>query len=513
MSEYVVSTASGKVEGHLRDGLVMYLGIPYAQPPVGELRFRRARPVTPWTGVLDAADYGPEAVQLDQGVVKGSEDCLTLNIVRPPQGDRLPVLVFLHGGGFNTGSCRDPLYGGHAFAREGIVYVSFQYRLNVLGFYDFTTYPGCEDLESNCGLSDQIAAMQWIHQNIQAFGGDPQRVTICGESAGACSVLNLMASPAARGTFQQAIAESALPNCVLTHQTARENIDLFLEGMGWTQQDLGRLRTDDPVTFLSGNTYVSDRHQYKNPGIYLPGPVQDDLLPVRPIDAIRAGSAAGIRLIIGTNANEGSIFVHPEKTGFPNSWEMIARMFDKNGYSAQYEQIRRHYSPEGEQAQPAQPAQPAAGQAPGARARAGMPFVNFATDYAFRVPAVQVADGQQSHCPDVWLYRYDLVTRFAQATGLGAAHAFELPAMFADMNAPLSRFMFQGESPEAQQQISDALHGDWVRFVKTGNPNPDWPRYTGHTGSIRVYDRQTGTRPADLEPLMQLWGDLRFYQD
>lgn len=515
MSEYLVNTSGGMVRGYLRDGLVEYRGIPYAQPPVGALRFKRARPVRPWSGILDAKDYGPEAVQLDEGVFKGSEDCLTLSVVRPPEGDQLPVFVYIHGGGYNTGGCNVPLYSGHAFAREGIVYVAFQYRLNVLGFYDFTTYPGCEDFESNCGLSDQILAMQWIHENIAAFGGDPTRVTICGESAGGASVINMLACPAVRGSFQQAIAESSLPNCVVSHEMAREDIDLFLEGMGWTERDLGRLRTDDPFTFLKGNTYVAETHQYKNPGIYLPGPVQDDLLPVRPIDAIRGGCAKGIRLIIGTNAQEGTTFVHPEKTGFPNSWSMIAAMFDKNNCIEQFPDIIRYYHPNADAYLKAFDGQDKFGAAASEaepREKVGLPFVNFATDYAFLVPAVKVADGQKSHCDDVWMYRYDLVTESGKSTGLGASHAFELPAMFADRDFHFSHFIFDGESPELQQQITEELHGDWVRFVKTGEPNPAWPRYSGHTGAIRIYDRTTRTEAVDLNRLMEAWGDLRFYE-
>lgn len=320
MKESIIQTKSGKVKGYERGGLIEYLGIPFAEPPVGALRFKRAVPVTPWENVFDAKQYGPEAVQFDEGELKGSEDCLTLNIQRPSAEENLPVFVYIHGGGYNTGAACVPLYNGRPFAEKGLVYVSFQYRLNVLGFYDFTTYPGCEDFDSNCGLSDQILALQWIHENIASFGGDPDRITICGESAGGASVINMLAAPAVKGTFQQAIVQSGLPNCVMTHQAARENIDLFLEGMGWTEKDIPRMKYEkDPFIFQKGNTYVAEKHQYKNPGMFLPGPVIDDLLPVRPLDAIRRGSAEGVKLIIGTNRHEGTTFVHPEKTGFPNS--------------------------------------------------------------------------------------------------------------------------------------------------------------------------------------------------
>ena len=517
MSEYVVSTTSGKVKGYERSGLIEYLGIPYAQPPVGELRFKRARPVTPWEGIFDAKEYGKESIQFDEGELKGSEDCLTINVQRPVEGKNLPVFVWIHGGGYNTGATSVPLYNGRSFAENGIVFVSFQYRLNVLGFYDFSTYPGCEDFESNCGVSDQILAMTWMHENIAAFGGDPNKVTIAGESAGGASIVNMLAAPAVKGMFRQAIAQSGLPNCVISHELARENIDLFLEGMGWTVEDLPKLRTINPFELQEGNSYVAVRHQYKNPGMFLPGPIQDDLLPERPIDAIRNGSADGVKLIIGTNLHEGTTFVHPENTGFPNSWAMIADMFDKNGNIENFPNIIRYYHPNAETylkkfdelsgkfgAEAAVPDAPAS--------KVGVPFIDFATDYAFQMPAIKVAEGQKAYTDDVWMYRYDLVTKSGEGSGLGASHAFELPAVFANRDFHFSKFIFDGESEELVDTIINEMHGDWVRFAKTGEPNADWPRYTGFDCEIRIYDRKTRTERVDRSALMEAWGDMRFYE-
>ena len=515
MEEHIVSITSGKVRGYERDGLIEYLGIPYAQPPVGELRFKRARPAIPWEGIYDAKEYGSESIQFDEGQFKGSEDCLTINVQRPEAGDNLPVFVYIHGGGYNTGACNVPLYNGRAFAEKGIVYVAFQYRLNVLGFYDFTTYPGCEDFESNCGLSDQILAMQWIHENIAAFGGDPNRVTICGESAGGASVVNMLAAPAVKGTFQQAIVQSGLPNCVMTHDMARRNVDLFLEGMGWTVDDLPKLRTADPFDFQKGNTYVGEYHQYHNPGMVLPGPVQDDLLPVRPIEAIRTGSAAGVRLIIGNTAHEGTTFVHPEKTGFPNSWAMIAEMFEKNGNINHFPDIIRYYHPNADaylkefNEQGSKFSVETTKDAP--ITKVGVPFINFATDYVFQMPAVKVAKGQKHYTDDVWMYRYDLVTKSGEGSGLKASHAFDLPATFANKNFHFSQFIFDGEQEDVADAIIDAMHGAWVRFTKTGDPG--WPKFDGDVSPVHIFDRETRTETLDRTELMKTWGDLRFYED
>ena len=490
MAEYLVKTTTGTVRGYERDGRIDYLGIPYAEAPVGERRFKRSVPKTPWAGVYDAKDYGPAPIQYNQGKVMGEEDCLTVNVQRPLTGENLPVFVWIYGGGYNTGYSSDEMYRGEAFVRDGILFFSFNYRTNVLGFYDFTTYPGCGEFDSNCGLSDQILALNWIHDNVAAFGGDPNRITIAGESAGGASVTNMLVCPGVRGCFQQAIIESGLPNCVMTHQTARENIDLFLEGMHWTEQDMAEhLLHDDPHLFLPGHEYVQAKHQYKNPGMFLPGPVIDDLLPQRPIEALRSGAAEGIRLIIGTNLHEGTMFVHRTNTGFPNSWTMIAEMAEKNGNANALPGFVNFYHPERQDA-----------------------FIRFATDYAFEMPAVKVADAQRQHCPDVWMFRYELVTKSGIDTGWRASHAFELPFVFEKPDHPFTHFMFDGEDPALFAEMAAQMHGDWVRFVKAGAPNPDWDRFTGFDSPVRIYDRETRTVQLDRTAMMQVWGEWRFYE-
>ena len=518
MAEHIVGTSIGEIRGYERNNMIEYLGIPYAEAPVGPLRFKRAVPKTPWEGVFDAKEYGPAPIQYNNGTIMGDEDCLTVNVQRPIEGDNLPVFIWIYGGGYNTGYSSDEMYRGEAFARDGIVFVSFNYRTNVLGFYDFTTYPGCEDFDSNCGLSDQILALNWIYKNISAFGGDPTHITIGGESAGGASVTNMLACPGVKGTFQQAIIESALPNCMMTHKTARENIDLFLEGMHWTEKDLGLLRTMDPRMFLIGHEYVQAKHQYKNPGMFLPGPIQDDLMPVRPIDALRGGAAAGIRLIIGTNMHEGTMFVHPENTGFPNSWTMITEMLEKNGHEDALPQIIGFYHEDGRNSftlfkdnakSMSSSVPPLTGDV---RQIGGDPFIRFATDYAFEMPAVKVASAQRQYCDDVWMYRYELVTKSGIATGWKASHAFELPFVFEKTEHPFTKFMFDGEPEELFTKMAGQIHGDWVRFIKTGEPNKDWGRFEGPCSPVRIYDRESRTEILDRSHLLSVWGDMRFYE-
>ncbi len=514
----IVTTTSGKVQGYERNGIMQYLGIPYAEEPVGNLRLKRAVKKTPWKGVYDAKEYGNAPIQLNNGRVMGDEDCLSINIERPLTGEKLPVFVWIYGGGYNTGFSADEMYHGEAFANEGIVFVSFNYRLNVLGFYDFTTYVGCSDLDSNCGLSDQIMALNWIHDNIEAFGGDPDRITIGGESAGGASVVNMLACPSVKGTFSQAIVQSGLPNCMMTHTMARENIDLFLEGMHWTEKDLGRLMTDDPRLFLLGNEFVAAKHQYKNPGMFLPGPIQDDLMPVRPIDAIRGGSADGIKLIIGTNKHEGTMFVHPENTGFPNSWTMITQMLEKNSNQGALPRMIDFYHPSADDAYKVfkDTASSMSSSTPpltkDAKQMGGDPFIDFATHYAFEVPAIKVAVAQKKYTDDVWMYRYELITKSGEATGWKASHAFELPAVFVKPDHEFAHFVYDGEVDGVFDQISSEMHGEWISFIKSGSPSEDWSRFEGPKSPVRIFDRITRTEELDRTHLMQVWGDLRFYE-
>lgn len=488
MDEYIVQTKAGRIRGFKANEMIQYLGIPYAEAPIGKLRFKRAVPHAKWDGVLDTRAYGPVSVQIEDGILKGSEDCLTLNVQRPLTGDRLPVLVWIHGGGYNTGSADCSMTDGASFVENGICYVSIQYRLNVLGFYDFTTYEGCEDFDSNCGLSDQILALTWVHENIAAFGGDPEKVTIMGESAGAASCVNMLAAPAVKGFFQQAILESALPNCVMDHKMSRENLDLFIEGMGWTKDDLGLLKTIDAAELQKGNSYVALKQQYKNPGMFLPGPVIDDLLPEYPLDAIMNGSAEGIRILIGTNMHEGTMFVRPEGTVFPNSWEMVEEMLTKNGYAKEYADFRAYYERFGQDA-----------------------FVAFGTDYAFQWAGTRLALSQSSH-DDVYMYRYELVTKSGMESGMRASHAFEMPAVFADRDFAFSKFVFDGEDDELIEKITDNMHRSWVNFVKEGNPGLGWERFCKEKQSVRIFDKEIKDKVLDRTKMLNLWDSKTFYR-
>lgn len=494
--EKIVETKYGTVEGFEENGLIKYLGIPYAAQPTGTLRWKRARECKKWKGVLQAKKYGGMAFQEKNGINQGTDECLTVNIVRPMQGKSLPVFVWIHGGGYVDGSARNPLYHGDLFAQDGVIYASLQYRLNVFGFYDFSTYKDCGEIESNRGLSDMIMALKWVHENIEAFGGNPKKITLAGESAGGAAVMTLMATPSAKGYFQQAIAESPLCNFVMTPKTQRKNIEMFLEGMGWGEEGLyKKLVTANPFALVKAARYQERICQYRYPGIFEPGPVIDDLLPRRPLEAIKDGCAKGVKLIIGTNLHEGTLFVRPENTIFPNCWEMIHEMFEKNGYSDEYDAVKAYYDD------------------PKKEEKYGNCFVHFTTDYVWEMPSIKAAVFQSKHA-DTWMYRFEYLTKSARDTGLLAAHAFDIPCIFGVKEDEFSKLFFNGEPEEAVNRMIEDMHTPWVNFVKYGVPDEEnWPKFEGEIPPVRIFDYVTRTEKIDRTQLMKLWGDMRFYED
>ena len=242
-----VTTTDGMIEGKPVGNLTTWRGIPYAAPPVGPLRFRAPQPTQPWQGVRDATEWGNASVQHKRGTMlavgkyqPSSEDCLTLNVLAPstPSTTPRPVMVFIHGGAYTLGTSATPLYGGGSLVRrslqdgDGIIYVSVNYRLGALGYLDMSRFSTPErPFDSNLGLRDQVAALEWVKRNIAEFGGDPDNVTVFGESAGGNAVTTLMTVPAAKGLFAQAIAESSAPGMT----TAKHRADQWASEGGSTR--------------------------------------------------------------------------------------------------------------------------------------------------------------------------------------------------------------------------------------------------------------------------------------
>lgn len=434
----------GQVSSHLQGDVASFLGIPYAQPPVGALRWQAPQPLARWSGLRQAlapgkaclqvmAPRGPEAAITPDQM---SEDCLSLNVWRPAAAAArpLPVLVWIHGGAFRLGAAGLPLYDGAALARRGVLVVSLNYRLGVFGFLAHPLWqarPG--QPQANFGLLDQIAALQWLRQNLPALGGDPGNITLMGESAGGASVAYLMGSPLAQGLFHKAIVQSgALDLPELTLAQARERAEVHLRALLPAEPRLADLQALPADRLLSLPIPRPDTM-----------PVIDGLvLPQGLVAAFKQGQAARIPLLIGSNDHEAGFF--------PPDWSLgVVR-----GMGSAWPEVRAAYG--------------ARVDAPDARVAARV-----ATDLFATLPTAQVAQAHSAQGLPVYRYFFTQVPAALRATQAGAIHTQEIPYVFGTL-AP-------GQQGADDLALSERMQARWLAFARTGQPQlasqPEWPRW------------------------------------
>ncbi|MGX5680327.1 carboxylesterase/lipase family protein [Schumannella luteola] len=482
-----VEVTGGAVDGVVRRGLRMWRGIPYAAPPVGALRLRRPHPVVPWAGIRSAERFGPVAPQDRNGQFAGpptsvpmSEDCLTLNVIAPlePPAIPAPVMVFIHGGAYSVGSSREIHAQGEGLVREGgVVFVNLNYRLGALGYLDFSSWSTPQSrLESNLGLRDQIAALEWVQENIAAFGGDPDSVTLFGESAGGNAVTTLLSVPRAAGLFARAIAQSSPANAVYPAEVAAEWAAEYLELLSeevddsstesTTEEDAAALLLSASVeAIVAATTRMQRRVPDARPGTMPLAPVIDgDLLPERPLDAIKAGRAHPVPLIIGTNDREGSLF--------RGRLDILA---------SNPRRVRAIFARTKKKARKALKA-----QYPGLPAR--RPAADFGGDFAFWFPSVKLAERHSRFAP-TYMYRFDIATRLLRLTGHDATHGLELFALFDRMSGAFGRMLGALGGRRAFVRAGRRMQHSWLSFARHGQPGEHWPRYTARHRRTLVIDR------------------------
>ncbi|BBY26307.1 carboxylesterase/lipase family protein [Mycolicibacterium sediminis] len=468
--------APGAIEGFARDGVNRWRSIPYAKPPVGALRFRAPQPVEPWVGVRRCHQFRYCAPQPRRYTIVGpgkfqrmSEDCLTLNVVAPEgASDRpLPVMFFIHGGAYFLGSSATPIYDGASLARSGCVYVSANYRLGALGAVDLSSLSTAHiRIDDNLYLRDLVSALRWVRENIAAFGGDPDNVTIFGESAGAHAVTTLLAVPAAKGLFARAISQSPAGALSRSKELAAEFAVKFASILGAEDREPARrLLAARPAQLVNAFDRLLTTSASDLAGGYPVGcTFGTDYLPLDPIQAMREGKAYRVPLIIGTNADEGRLFTRFLKLLPTNEAKIEALLA---GAEPTYrERITAAY-----------PEYPA----PDACIRLG-------ADFTFGSTLWQLADSHSRHAP-TYLYRYDFAPRTLQWAGLGATHATELLAVFDAYRTPLGRLLSAGRDRRSALRVSDDMQGRWDAFARTGVPGDGWPRYTTDARPVLVFDR------------------------
>ncbi|MCB0158480.1 MAG: carboxylesterase family protein [Caldilineaceae bacterium] len=467
----VVATDAGRVAGAVQDGVVAFKGIPYAAPPVGDLRWRAPQPVTRWDGVRPAATFGADCAQapgdLEQIQTTPAEDCLFVNVWRTVDngGDTLlPVMVWIHGGGFVGGGTSIPWYDGSAFARQGIVVVSLNYRLSRLGFFAHPALlNAAEGPVGNFGFMDQIAALAWVQRNIVAFGGDPNRVTLVGQSAGGASVLALLTSPAASGLFDQAVVLSGggrnglalramtggVPDAPSADQTdAAFAASLDITGAG--PEALADLRAL-PATTVQGDLNLERLAaealfgQQIFQGTQM---IDGEIVVDHPGALLARGQMPAVPLIIGTTAVDLPLFFPPSK-------------LDPFAF----------FGSDAAAAQAAYAAPPVLDQESLARL-----LLSMGADMTMHEPARYVARQMTAHGNPVWLYRFTYTATTNRPGEPAQSHSGELPFLFDMLDARYDTAV----SP-ADRATAHAFNAYVANFIKSGNPNgeglTDWPLF------------------------------------
>lgn len=505
IDDLVVETSYGPVRG-IDDGRVKaWKGVRYAAAPLGDLRFRAPQPPERWTEVADATVFGPACPQpvfpnmpLDLGAPQG-EDCLRLNVWASSQtrpGDAKPVLVWLHGGAYVLGSSSQTLYDGSRLVDHGdVVVVTVNYRLGVLGFLDLASFDTVgRRFDSNVGLRDAVAALEWVRDNIAAFGGDPRRVTLFGESAGAGIVTTLLASPAAEGLFSGAIAQSSPATSVYDRDRAYRVTQAFLDKLGIAPSESQRLVDMPMAAILAASQQVFDEVPARNPGTLAFVPIVDgDLLGDYPVKLAQEGHTHPVPLIIGTNKHEAALFRLMRSPLMPITPSAITSMF--NQIAAEQPDLQL-------------PTEEVIGSAY-SRLRRKARSLRIATDVGFRMPSVWLAEGHARVAP-VYLYRFDYATPLLKLLTVGAAHATELPYVWGTLGAPKDPTLKLGGTRTAKA-VSKRVRARWTNFAAHGDPagpagEPQWPPYrTNDRACLLIGKKDTLAHDVDAN-IRAAWG-------
>ncbi|NML05493.1 carboxylesterase family protein [Sphingomonas sp. G-3-2-10] len=454
----IVRIATGEIRGIASDGIIRFLGVPYAAAPVGDLRFAAPQPHAPWDGIRDATESGPNAPHLVKpfpgldvapligtGWARG-DDYLSVNVWTPdPAAKGLPVMVFIHGGAFVLGSKDASVHDGSGFAKAGMVCIAINYRLGIDGFLPIPGIP------TNLGLRDQIAALKWVRENAAAFGGDGGNITVFGESAGAMSIGNLIASPLAQGLFRRAIVQSGHGSMTREIGVMQRLVKKLAKMLGVSPDAEGfrSVSYEDGLIALEKISQPTARIDLRDSngreplfGLSRFSPVHgDDLLPEPALDLLAKGAGADVELLIGTNAEEMNLYLVPtgvrEKIG---KWLAIYALHKSHPNARK---TLRAYGM-------------------GSGKKPGQAFTDALNDLVFRWPARRFAEEHRGRT-----HMYEFEWRSPQSGGeLGACHGIELGFVFDTLASVTGPEGLAGEAPP--QELADRTHKLWVDFARDG---------------------------------------------
>jgi para-nitrobenzyl esterase len=484
----VVRLRAGRIVGVRVEGACVFRGVPYAQPPVGPRRFRPPVECEPWDGVRDARDFGPIAHQFptDLEEMQGrmdlaqSEDCLTLNIWTPePDGERRPVMVWIHGGAYLNGTGAAEWFDGTSFAtRHNVVLVTINYRLAVFGYLHLAGLSPQEVGSGNSGLLDQIAALRWVADNIASFGGDPGNVTVFGESAGAMSVGVILGTPQAAGLFHRAILQSGAASSVTTADDATAVTVAVMTALGLTpdQKGVTRLRELPASEIMAAYGAVAVSHAPDMTAARVVptfAPVVDGVvLPTEPLRAISEGASSSVPVMIGTNRDEMEIMRLLDKSIYDFGDDELERravtLFGDLSGAA----LSLYRGPEGGAAENA--------------------WTAVDTDRTFLLPAIALAEAHTAAGGTTWLYFFTWTTT-AFGGRMGAIHTLEIPFVFNNFALGASPEL-TGGPPAHAHALGDRMHGTWSQFARQGDPRhdgiPAWAPYEPTTRATMIFDTE-----------------------
>jgi para-nitrobenzyl esterase len=468
----IVATRTGKVRGTRADGVLTFRGIPYAQPPIGPLRFAPPAPHERWEGVLDAQEFGPPPPQPMR--TTSSDEWLTVNVWTPDVGaSRLPVMVWLYGGRFTTGASDEPDWDGRRLAAGGVVVISLNYRVAGEGFMLI------DGAVPNRGLLDQVAALHWVRDNIAAFGGDPDNVTVFGESAGAASVAMLMVMPAAAGLFHRGIAES-VPAFLFGADLAADVATVVAEKLG-RRATAGELAAVPPQDLADATAAIAYQDRW---GYALAvrrsqfGPVVDgEILPDSPFRALATGAGSGVNLLIGHNRDEYRFAVYENGTVTAEQAEAALNTLPP--------------IPDGAQAY--RDAHP--------RADPAELYELVCSDFVYRMPTLHIAQAHAAGGGTTFLYEFCF-----DGSPIGAAHTTEIPMVFGTLDSPIGKALY-GAAPHAEA-VSREMSAAWRAFASTGDPG--WPAYKPVQELTRVFDAESRTTRYPEQASQHIWAGYPF---
>ena len=495
VSDVVIDIPQGRLRGALREGIASFKGVPYAAAPFGANRFRPPQPAPSWEGTRDALEFGPTVPKppyfppfdtiLPEPAIPG-EDCLNLNIWTPdPTATGLPVMVWIHGGAFANGTGAIASYDGASFARDGVVLVSINYRLGVDGFLFL------DDGVANLGLLDQVAALEWVRDNIAAFGGDGGKVTIFGESAGGMSVSTLLSMPRAKGLFKRVIAESGAGHHAISGGTATRVGGYLAEKLGVPADrtaiaGVPLASAYEAQVALSAEAFmVPDPAKWGEVAANLMPfePVIDgEVVPKLPIQGIADGASDGIDLMVGTNREEQRLFMVPSGA---------IDAIDENvlGMAVAAYQL------------PANTLAVYSAARPGATP--GDLLAAISTDWFFRIPAVRLAEAHSRNGGSTHVYEMAWRSPL-YGDRLGACHALEIGFVFDTLDAEWNERLM---GPNPPQSLADEMHRAWVSFARDGDPG--WPEYSAGKRTVMRFDAASSVVEDPDGEERRLWEGIR----